>query len=319
MFFCPNINLKCDKKLMDLELMIFHPATVKLNVETLMLNVFKVISGQIIWKQILSVYFFRHFLCREAYRSIVLGSFGAFCWVFRVQGFHNRHCEWTDALVVRPGLRVCFALMALTHGPTYSLKICFLNWRSLVLTSGWTHFSGFPPVFFFFLHWLVLFHGIGPTLQEMPGVFGIRWNHLWLLIFFLYSCWWGPGWLICGSSSVFCLTFSFCTWTRPDCLVHLFVLMQVLDGTLRSEIRNMCPSERSDVFLVFFFTTLGGSALGMTTLICQLVQTEISQQTQDRLPWNFFIDIHGAQRIIPADFSLSATMRLAFVVSSEVF
>lgn len=38
--------------------------------------------------------------------------------------------------------------------------------------------------FFFFLHWLVLFHGIGPTLQEMPGVFGIRWNHLWLLIFF---------------------------------------------------------------------------------------------------------------------------------------
>lgn len=71
--------------------------------------------------------------------------------------------------------------------------------------------------------------------------------------------------------------------------------------------------------LVFFFTTLGGSALGMTTLICQLVQTEISQQTQDRLPWNFFIDIHGAQRIIPADFSLSATMRLAFVVSSEVF
>lgn len=173
--------------------------------------------------------------------------------------------------------------------------------------------------FFFFLHWLVLFHGIGPTLQEMPGVFGIRWNHLWLLIFFLYSCWWGPGWLICGSSSVFCLTFSFCTWTRPDCLVHLFVLMQVLDGTLRSEIRNMCPSERSDVFLVFFFTTLGGSALGMTTLICQLVQTEISQQTQDRLPWNFFIDIHGAQRIIPADFSLSATMRLAFVVSSEVF
>lgn len=137
--------------------------------------------------------------------------------------------------------------------------------------------------------------------------------------FFLYSCWWGPGWLICGSSSVFCLTFSFCTWTRPDCLVHLFVLMQVLDGTLRSEIRNMCPSERSDVFLVFFFTTLGGSALGMTTLICQLVQTEISQQTQDRLPWNFFIDIHGAQRIIPADFSLSATMRLAFVVSSEVF
>lgn len=169
---------------MDLELMIFHPATVKLNVETLMLNVFKVISGQIIWKQILSVYFFRHFLCREAYRSIVLGSFGAFCWVFRVQGFHNRHCEWTDALVVRPGLRVCFALMALTHGPTYSLKICFFNWRSLVLTSGWTHFSGFPPVFFFFLHWLVLFHGIGPTLQEMPGVFGIRWNHLWLLIFF---------------------------------------------------------------------------------------------------------------------------------------
>lgn len=48
MFFCPNINLKCDKKLVDLELMIFHPATVKLNVETLMLNVFKVISGQII-------------------------------------------------------------------------------------------------------------------------------------------------------------------------------------------------------------------------------------------------------------------------------
>lgn len=126
-----------------------------------MLNVFKVISGQIIWKQILSVYFFRHFLCREAYRPIVLGSFGALCWVFRVQGFHNRHCEWTDALVVRPGLRVCFALMALTHGPTYSLKICFFNWRSLVLTSGWTHFSGFPPVFsFFYIGWFCFMESV---------------------------------------------------------------------------------------------------------------------------------------------------------------
>lgn len=48
LFFVKTRNLKCDKKLVDLELMIFHPATVKLNVETLMLNVFKVISGQII-------------------------------------------------------------------------------------------------------------------------------------------------------------------------------------------------------------------------------------------------------------------------------
>lgn len=284
-----------------------------------MLNVFKVISGQIIWKQILSVYFFRHFLCREAYRSIVLGSFGALCWVFRVQGFHNRHCEWTDALVVRPGLRVCFALMALTHGPTYSLKICFFNWRSLVLTSGWTHFSGFPPVFFFFLHWLVLFHGIGPTLQEMPGVFGIRWNHLWLLIFFFVFMLVRPR--LTDLWFFFCvLSYIFFLYMNQTRLSRTFVCVNA-SPRRHTEIRN---KEHVSIWtlwcvLVFFFTALGGSALGMTTLICQLVQTEISQQTQDRLPWNFFIDIHGAQRIIPADFSLSATMRLAFVVSSEVF
>lgn len=132
----------------------------------------------------------------------------------RVQGFHNSPCKWTDALVVRPGLRVCFALMALSHGPTNSLEICFFNWRALVLTSSWTHSLDFHLflLFFFFSYWLVLFHGIGPTLHEMPGAFGICWNHL--RIFFSCSCWWGPGcpvevWRICGFSSVFCITFLF--------------------------------------------------------------------------------------------------------------
>lgn len=175
----------------------------------------------------------------------------------RVQGFHNSPCKWTDALVVRPGLRVCFALMALSHGPTNSLEICFFNWRALVLTSSWTHSLDFHLflLFFFFSYWLVLFHGIGPTLHEMPGAFGICWNHL--RIFFLVHVgeaqavqWKFDGFVVSHLCSA--LHFFFCTWTRLDCLIHLTVLLQLLDNTLSSEnIRNMCPSETSDVFSFF--------------------------------------------------------------------
>uniref|UniRef100_A0A3Q2UMF6 Histone deacetylase 8 n=1 Tax=Fundulus heteroclitus TaxID=8078 RepID=A0A3Q2UMF6_FUNHE len=42
---------------------------------------------------------------------------------FPVQGFHNRLCTRTDALVVSHGLTVCFALTPLSHGPSKSLKI----------------------------------------------------------------------------------------------------------------------------------------------------------------------------------------------------
>lgn len=161
-----------------------------------------------------------HVVCLEEYGSLVSDLihndlFGVFYWFFRVQGVHS-HCEWTDALVVRPGLQVCFALMALSHGPTNSLKICFFNWRALVLTSSWTHSLDFH-LFFFFLFFI------------LAGFVSWNWSDsawnarsLWYVLKssqagFFCSCWWGQGcpvevWLICGSSFVFCIMVHFQTF-----------------------------------------------------------------------------------------------------------
>lgn len=105
--------------------------------------------------------------------------------LYGVQGFHNSRCKRTDALVVRPGRRVCFALMAQSHGPTNSLKISFSNRCALALTSAWTRALDFH--LFLFLCWLrsdscmkcqesLVFAEIIPK-------------------FFFCSCWWGLGWL----------------------------------------------------------------------------------------------------------------------------
>lgn len=111
--------------------------------------------------------------------------------------------------------------------------------------------------------------------------FGICWNHLRLDV-----------WLICGSCSLFCIPFSFCTWTRLDC--HAFVCVNATprQHTEVRKIGNMCPSESSDGHTI-------GSALGMgnvgLALVCcrsvkwstSLVQTKLSQQILDRLLWKF--------------------------------
>lgn len=196
------------------------------------------------------------------------GSLGVFCWVLGVQGF-NSPCDWTDALVVRPGLRVCFALMVLSHGPTNSLEICFFNWRALVLTSGWTLSLDFH-LFFLFFHvgWFCFMESVRLCMKCQEP----------LVCAEIISCWWGPGcpvdvWLICGSSSVFCITFSFCTWTRLDCLIHLVVLMQLRDTMSSENIRNMCPFESADVFFgvsFFVLTIRAARSLGMAISICWL-------------------------------------------------
>lgn len=129
-----------------------------------------------------------------------LASFSTFCWVFRVQGFHNSRCEWTDALVVRPGLRVCFALMALSHGPTNTLEIHFFNWRALVLTSDWTHSLDFH-LFFFFSHigWFCFMELVWLCMNcQEPLVFA---EIIWGFFPPFCSCWWGTAcpvevWLI---------------------------------------------------------------------------------------------------------------------------
>lgn len=171
------------------------------------------------------------------YRSlVVVGSFGVFRWIFSVQGFHNNRCEWTDALVVRPGLRVCFALMAPSHRQTNSLEMCFFNWRALVLTSGWTHSLDFHLFFFFFfllLHWLGLFHGICPTLHEMPGALryvlkssqAVQWKFDWFVV---------P--LLCSELHFLSVR------DYKTRLCHLFALTQFLDNTEIRKIGNMCPS-----------------------------------------------------------------------------
>lgn len=164
-------------------------------------------------------------VCLEEYGSLVSDLihddlFGVFYWFLRVQGIHSPY-EWTDALVVRPGLQVCFALIAQSHGPTNSLKICFFNWRALVLTSSWTHSLDFHLFFFSFLFlnigWFCFMELV--RLHEMPGAFGMCWNPLRQVFF--CSCWWGQGcpvevWLICGSSSVFCITVHFLSVHEPD-------------------------------------------------------------------------------------------------------
>lgn len=175
----------------------------------------------------------------------------------RVQGFHNSPCKWTDALVVRPGLRVCFALMALSHGPTNSLEICFFNWRALVLTSSWTHsldFHLFLLFFFFHTGWFCFMELVRLCMKcQEPLVFAGIISGFFFLVHVGEAQavqWKFDGFVVSHLCSA--LHFFFCTWTRLDCLIHLTVLLQLLDNTLSSEnIRNMCPSETSDVFSFF--------------------------------------------------------------------
>lgn len=159
-----------------------------------------------------------------------------FCWVLRVQGFHNSHCKRTDALVVRPGLRVCLALMALSHGPKLTCS-GFNFWLNPL--------SGFPPVSFFQL----ADTGFCLKCQE-PLVFA---EILWVVFFYFFiqvgkaQAVLAEAWLICGSSSMLCITFSFCTGFRIS-YIFLFVLIQLPDNTggkKESEnINNMCLSEK---------------------------------------------------------------------------
>lgn len=63
---------------------------------------------------------------------------------------------------------------------------------------------------------------------------------------------------------------------------------------------------------------LGTVALGMQVLISLLVQTDISQQLSMMDCHEIVSDIHGPQRTNPTDCSYSDTMRLTFVVLSEI-
>lgn len=133
-----------------------------------------------------------------------------FCWVFRVQGFHNNRCKRTDALVVSSGLTVCFALTAPSHGPTKP-QICFFL-SLLGFDLYFNQISEFPPVSVFYL-------GCNTAPSEMPGDFGICWNHLSSFCSYL----WCSGcllWLICGWSFVFWSEFSFRKWSK-DCFKTL--------------------------------------------------------------------------------------------------
>lgn len=177
------------------------------------------------------------------------GFLCAFCWVFRVQGFHNR-LKWSDALVVKPGPWVCFALMALSHNPASSLEMLC---SALGLTSAWTYSLYFH--LFFFHVGRFCFHRIGPASLEMPGSFGICWNHLWLFLFMSARprLHFNQVSLICGSSSVFGLTVSFCAWTPPT-VKPLFVV--ILIPKSRTEFRKYKEHVSTSQFFIHLSLTM---------------------------------------------------------------
>lgn len=178
-----------------------------------------------------------------------------FCWVLRVQGFHNSRCERTDALVVRPGLGVCLALMALSHG----LKLTcsgFNFWLNPLF--------GFPPVSVFSIGWC-------QVLPEMPGAFGICWNNLscFFILFFFFlqvgeaQAVLAEAWLICGSSSVLCITFSFCTGYRIS--YTFFVCVDPAPRQHRREKRIREYKQHVSIWKMCFF------AWGISLLISALL------------------------------------------------
>lgn len=201
--------------------------------------------------------------------------------------------------------------------------------------------SGFPPVFlfsfsfFFHVGWFC-FHGIGPTLLEMPGAFGICWNHLRPPLFLKKFCSWlvqpclsrWDVWLTCGSSSVLCVTFSSCMSTRRDRLVHLFVLMQLLDNTPSpGNIRNMCPSENPYCFFLFFSSfkcVCSSSWNGIVGLSAPSVeQNSCTSANAGWTPMKSVTDVHGPLRMNPNEFGVLPTFPWdspvsVFEVSSEL-
>lgn len=150
--------------------------------------------------------------------SFVVGSFSVFCWVFRVQGFHNNCCEWTDALVVNLASEFVMLswhwVLARQIPWNYVYSTDLLSFELLVEPTPWisTCFLFFFSTLDGFVSWNLPDSALN---ARSPLVFA--------------EIIWGcpvEVWLICGSS-LFCIIFSLCTWTRPDCVVRLFLLMQL--------------------------------------------------------------------------------------------
>lgn len=184
--------------------------------------------------------------------DLSLARSACFCWVLRVQGFHNSHCKRTDALVVRPGLRVCLALMALSHGPKLTCS-GFNFWLNPL--------SGFPPVSFFQLadtrFWL--------KCQE-PLVFA---EILWVVFFvFFYSSWQSPGCLSRGLTDLwflFCVMHYIFLLYRLQNLVYFFVCVDPAPRQHRREKRIREYKQHVSIWKMCFF------AWGISLLISALL------------------------------------------------
>lgn len=156
--------------------------------------------------------------------------------------------------------------------------------------------SGFPPVFlfsFFFscVGWFC-FHGIGLTLLEMPGAFGICWNHLRP---FLFSAHVGAAPSV-SVGRLIDLWFVFCA------MHYIFFLYVNQPRQARTFICvNAAPRQHTELWkykehvsiwkplLSFFFLNVCVLALEMALLVCPPLQsskTDVFQQILDGLPWN---------------------------------
>lgn len=111
-----------------------------------------------------------------------------------------------------PGLQLCLALMAPSHGQAHSIQICFSNSGTRVPNSYLNPLVGISPdfLFFFFVFWLVLFSLGWLGFGRNPLVFAEIISGCPLLL-----------WLICGSHSQHCVALFACAWTRRD-FVWLF-------------------------------------------------------------------------------------------------
>lgn len=136
------------------------------------------------------------------------------------------------------------------------------NWRALVLTSGWTHSLGFHLFLFF-----QLADARFCLKCQEPLVFA---EIIWVVFLFFFFIQVGEAqavlaeaWLICGSSSVLCITFSFCTGYRIS--YTFFVCVDPAPRQHRREKRIREYKQHVSIWKMCFF------AWGISLLISALL------------------------------------------------